>query len=880
MKFYKMRKVLKNDWKRILTNPVALLVILGIACIPGLYAWVNIAACWDVYENTGGIPVAIVNNDKPAKLGDREIFIGESVVEQLKENKQMDWKFVSERQADLGLADGTYFAAIELPEDFSSNFATLLSETPTKPKIIFKVDNKVNPVAGKITESAKNALVQEIKSSFVSTVNQSLFTYLNPVGKDAEANLQSIIQMKEAIVKLNQNMDLISTTLDNLHTNSINLNQFLTSFNATWPLVQSGLEVLGKSAVNQQELSRATQQRLDESLNYLDTNLSYIQNSSERTHALLTELNEAAKAGSTASLDSAFLNLDITLSAMSSAVDATASYLEEYKEIDWSADAKYAEDQLKLLRNDLVNLRNQLSELQNNLHKLDPEQLKQNIQTTYNALNLVAGSLGTMADILETLPLPPSPNPDDPQSPEAMMKELVKSLKDLQQAVQSLSDALDLLLKNWDDVVAALETLDQTITNVIQLIDNTLPKIDKTIEFLQMVQANTSDKKYQLTQMINSLKTIQAEIDSMRTKLSDVHQQADAAAQISAGIVDTLNNDLYQTENQLTGILKEYHQSIRGDVSTIGSRLVNYADNTATLAQSAQKLGIEIGKMLNTAKSGVGLTADMTGTLGKKLEEFESTIKVLGDRLELANNNDIVQIISILQSNPEFMGDFIAKPFDQKVESIYTIPNYGSGMAPTYTALALWVGCLFMNSVLKSRPAAFEGAEFMSAHEKHYGKMMTFCSIALLQGLIVSLGDILLLKVYTVSPGLFILFAVFSSLVFCIITYTLYSCFGNAGKVFAIIYLIFQIPGSGGTYPIQVNPPIFKILQPLFPFTYTVSGFREAIAGPSTSQVLLDFATLAIFALIFLIAGYFILEKTEESVHRFAESFKESGLSE
>ncbi|HHV64850.1 MAG TPA: YhgE/Pip domain-containing protein, partial [Peptococcaceae bacterium] len=154
MKFYHMRRIFRNDWKRILTNPVALIVVLGIAVLPGLYAWVNIMACWNVYENTGNIPVAIVNSDKPAQLRDQEINIGASVVEQLNGNDKMDWKFVTEQQADLGLADGTYFAAIELPEDFSYNFTTLFSETPIKPKIIFKVDNKVNPVAERMTESA------------------------------------------------------------------------------------------------------------------------------------------------------------------------------------------------------------------------------------------------------------------------------------------------------------------------------------------------------------------------------------------------------------------------------------------------------------------------------------------------------------------------------------------------------------------------------------------------------------------------------------------------------------------------------------------------------------------------------------------------------
>ena len=343
MKFYNMRKIFVNDWHRILHNPVALIITVGICVLPALYAWVNIKACWNVYENTGSIPVAIVNNDQTVEFREKEINIGKDVVDQLKSNKKIDWKFVSQRQADLGLADGTYFAAIELPADFSESFTTLFSETPVKPKIIYKVDTKINPVAEKITESAKNTLVQEIKSNFVSTVNQSIFSMLNPVGEDADKNLQSVIQMKDAIVNLNQNMEVISFALDSLHTNSINLNQFLNSVNTAWPLVENGLETAGKTAANRQALSRDAQKRLNNSLTYLDTNLSYVQNSSQRTHALLAELNSAAKEGGTAKMDTVFSDLDATLSAMSSSVDATASYLKKYREIDWGEDAENAE---------------------------------------------------------------------------------------------------------------------------------------------------------------------------------------------------------------------------------------------------------------------------------------------------------------------------------------------------------------------------------------------------------------------------------------------------------------------------------------------------------------------------------------------------------
>lgn len=122
--------------------------------------------------------------------------------------------------------------------------------------------------------------------------------------------------------------------------------------------------------------------------------------------------------------------------------------------------------------------------------------------------------------------------------------------------------------------------------------------------------------------------------------------------------------------------------------------------------------------------------------------------------------------------------------------------------------------------------------------------MLTFITLAAMQGFIVAVGNKAILGVYTVSFPLMLAFSVVSSIVFAIITYTLVAIFGKFGNAIAIVFMILQLAGSGGTYPIQVDPLIFRILQPFFPFTYSIGGFREAIGGPLVSSVILDFIML------------------------------------
>lgn len=284
-----------------------------------------------------------------------------------------------------------------------------------------------------------------------------------------------------------------------------------------------------------------------------------------------------------------------------------------------------------------------------------------------------------------------------------------------------------------------------------------------------------------------------------------------------------------------------------------------------------------VNDMLGYTSQGSDLTSEMSKDLDNKLNQFKETIHMLSTELKKVNDNDLDGIIAILQSKPEVMGNYISNPFNLKSEPIYPIANYGSGMAPIYTTLALWVGGIVLVSLMTTEA---EGFEDLRIKEKYLGKMITFVFFAMVQGFIVALGDKLVLGVQTESLGLFIFTAVLSSAVFAIILYTLVSLFGNIGKAIGIVMMVMQIAGSGGTYPIQVDPLIFRILQPFFPFTYTLSNLREAIAGPLLSTVMFNVVILIVFGVINILIGYFLKERLNKSVTRFEKEFKESGLSE
>ena len=156
--------IFKRDIKRLLMNPVALVVTLGVCVIPSLYAWYNIVANWDPYGNTQGIKIAIANNDRGTQndlVG--ELNAGDQVVDQLKENDQLGWTFVdSAADAKEGVESGEYYAAIVIPKNFSDNLVSMLDGNYHQPKLTYYVNEKKSAIAPKVTDTGANTIEEQI----------------------------------------------------------------------------------------------------------------------------------------------------------------------------------------------------------------------------------------------------------------------------------------------------------------------------------------------------------------------------------------------------------------------------------------------------------------------------------------------------------------------------------------------------------------------------------------------------------------------------------------------------------------------------------------------------------------------------------------------
>jgi len=199
-------------------------------------------------------------------------------------------------------------------------------------------------------------------------------------------------------------------------------------------------------------------------------------------------------------------------------------------------------------------------------------------------------------------------------------------------------------------------------------------------------------------------------------------------------------------------------------------------------------------------------------------------------------------------------------------------------MSPFYSTLALWVGALILVSLLTTEPHGFKEEITFKPYEKYFGKFLTFGFIGICQTLILTLGDIFLLKCYVLNKGLFIGVSLLSSIIFILIVYTLVSIFGNVGKAISVILLVIQVAGAGGTFPVEVMPSFFKKVNPLLPFTYSISAMREAVAGIVKSNLTRDIIMLLCYGVIFVLIGLFLKGPINKASKKFIKKLNESGL--
>ncbi len=434
--------------------------------------------------------------------------------------------------------------------------------------------------------------------------------------------------------------------------------------------------------------------------------------------------------------------------------------------------------------------------------------------------------------------------------------EVSKNVNALISVINSGSEYAPQIVDSILGKLSSLNTSTESLINILKTMNKFNPgKFDDILETLANVQGA-------INKAINVLNTVK-----------------DSLANGGTPDLSLLNNVIAFTNdvsNITNNLYNNFDENITNKINSIFDDAYNVAGNVVTVLKEAQNKLPQVTDIMNTVYEGADKGIEGIDFVKSKLPEAENMLNELVSKIGSINDSeDINRIIDFLKTDVSVRSDFLANPVNIIENTLFPMGNYGTGMTPFYTVLSLWVGLLLLSSML-----SVEAKGEYSASAQYFGKMMLFMSIAIIQAIIVALGDLYLLKIYCVNPGLFVLGSVFTSVIFTIILYSLCSVFGNVGKVLGIVLLVIQIGGSGGTFPIQLTPKFFQTINPFLPFTYAISFAREAIGGVVQSVLIKDIVVLLIYGAIFILISLFLKKPINKLLHGFTESMEKSGIGE
>lgn len=820
--------IFKNDFRALTRHFLAFLIILAILFLPALYAWFNIYAFWDPYGKTKDVNIAVVCNDRDYMDEDGKIInIGNQLVEQLKADKKIGYVFLDD--ADKAVDDlyaGKYYAAVIIEPDFTYNMYNFLNEDMFSPTINFYQNEKTNPIAVKVVEAAGDNVKQLVNKAYIQAVVETLFDKFNTFSEGVQGD-NTVSMLKNTLAKIDRNLAQYDDTIDQFVAANNSLVGTLNNSNST---IDYTIHLLGNERIN-----------ISKQISYLESTKNDLALINEEVNTLLTNLQD--------SVQKAIYKLDRLYNGGEDpdTVKETLKELErQYQElIDYlthsgisGSEAEDALSALNKVKDKITQLREQLGmNTQGDANAADQLKADYNEITVPTVYTAVTGydyddlkqaqtteqSMDTMMTFMA----------DDAKQRIANIQKNVKIAKTTDDA-----DAREQALTAARDDTAVVTQELSALGTAMDAVEDAAGATDKKAS---KAAAQAADNTKDAGDIFDDILKGNRDIDLIEylQVISDLLGNARVAlTEIVYPSIDTLLTNLQDSLGDLSSILLDL-SDVMGKVPPI----VNELGNTFGAVNNAL---VQVKELIGNYRTRI---ADALGVLN-------------GD----TDDTRLQQVLDFMNVDPQSIAEFFASPVTIRSESVYPVESYGAAMAPFYTMLAIWVGCIILNAILKvDTPIELIGA---TTGQKFFGRYLIFALLSLIQTMVIMTGDLVIFGMDCAHPGLFILSGVVTSLTCSMVAYSMAIAFGNIGKALFVVFLIIQIAGSGGSYPIELLPDFFQQVYLFFPFPYAINAMREAIAGLYHNNYLIYLLQLLLFFGVGLFVGL-VLKRPLDGINRY-----------
>lgn len=526
--------------------------------------------------------------------------------------------------------------------------------------------------------------------------------------------------------------------------------------------------------------------------------------------------------------------------------------------------------------------------------------LTTNLDRINNSLTTVTGTLQSYARMTEAAQMMLDTTSAFLKQSQETSGNSLNSLKDTQRSFNTIQDAIsgttdsinDALTSSTDFYTQISKTLDSTLQSQEKdnaAMANTLNTLAKEVDTLTQPYITLRDLCVEIGNqypavsdatgtLVGKLNESIASQNALRDKLNSAADALRSSSTDAASAKAEIDQLIQNSSQDLKNVQSDYESSVKDQLNQLLNSMKSTDSTVSSLLSQIDQSASGVYTLSGSASSDLSqiktALENSCTLLQKSSDKISDTLQKLD---EIQASGDYSQMQDLLSGNHESISSFLASPVELNTTKLYPVENYGSSMAPFYSTLAMWVGGTILVAMLKVSisESSLKGMKKVRDYQVYFGRYIVFLLIGLAQSTLIGLGDLLYLRIQCEAPLLFMLACWITSLVYVNVIYTLTVSFGDVGKAIAVILMVIQVAGSGGTFPIEVAPKIFQSVYPLMPFAHSMAALRETIGGLYGSTYWTELGYLCIFLIASLFLGLVLRKpiiKLNEKINEKLES--------
>lgn len=783
------------------------LAIIGIILIPSIYTTVFLGSMWDPYGNLDKLPVAVVNLDKSCDYNGKELSIGEELVKNLKENNALNFNFVDKETAQEGLDNGSYYMVITIPENFSYNATTLLEDNPQKMELQYKVNPGKNYIASKMSESAIQKITNSIENSVTEVYAETVFDKFSEIGLQLKDAADGASQINNGLKSLKDGSNTISSNLKLLYDSSLTfsdginsyekgISKYLSAVNEIKDgsiTLKSGINTLNSKAsslsegVNSLNIGAnslyAGLQKYTSGVDSVKDGVSKLNSNSNDLLAGANSLNNGLT-----SLKEGSNNLVTGLRALSASIgeDVNKENSENINKLtsslnSFNSSGNALESNLTNIGTSLKNSSSYITELQKTIAEISSSEWFKDLdsETQNKIINNLSAPLAGLGNELTSIS---------------------NQMTSAKTGFESLSNNKELIASTITNLYSGLEKVQYSLNNQI------IPGADSLNNGISALKDGSDKLTYG--------------IQSYTSGVSSLYKGTNNLASNSESLVngaESLSNGTTALNNSVPALTDGINKLAEGS-NDLSEGLIALSNNNLSLSSGINKINSASNSISEGAYKLYAGSKELSSGVSKLEEGSETLSKGLEEGSEKASTTKLT----------DSSKEMFASPIEGVEAFNSYIANNGSAMSAYMMCVGLWVGCLALCILFPTERDLKNGKENPKTFWPK--KALKLASMAIIQAVVMVSLIRLINGLEPAYLGRTYLIAIVASLSFMAIVYFMNLLLGKIGSFILLIFMVLQLSGSAGTYPIELSDSFFNAIHNYMPFTYAVDGFRNGLA--------------------------------------------------